>query len=66
MVLKFNYLHMYGILKKKSPLQKLQQRYQKLLKEAHKLSQVNRSQGDAKYAEAEEVLNQIKQLEEQG
>lgn len=66
MDLKFNYLHMYGILKKKSPLQKLQQRYQKLLKEAHKLSQVNRSQGDAKYAEAEEVLNQIKQLEEQG
>lgn len=65
MVLKLNYLHMYGILKKKSPLQKLQQRYQKLLKEAHKLSQVNRSQGDAKYAEAEEVLNQIKQLEEQ-
>ncbi|WP_445385631.1 Lacal_2735 family protein [Robiginitalea sp. IMCC44478] len=56
---------MYGIFKKKTPLEKLQQRYEKLLKEAHKLSQVNRSKGDSKYAEAESLLNEIKQLEEQ-
>ncbi|WP_445382837.1 Lacal_2735 family protein [Robiginitalea sp. IMCC43444] len=56
---------MYGIFKKKTPLEKLQQRYEKLLKEAHKLSQVNRSKGDSKYAEAEALLNEIKQLEEQ-
>ena len=55
---------MLGFLKSKSPKEKLEARYKKLLSEAHKLSQINRSAGDAKYAEAEEVLNEIKRLEQ--
>ena len=54
---------MYGIFKKKSPKEKLQAQYKKLMSEAHKLSQVNRSAGDDKYAEAEEVLKKIEALE---
>jgi hypothetical protein len=54
---------MYGIFKKKSKTEKLQAKYKKLMSEAHKLSQVNRSEGDAKYAEADEVLKQIEALE---
>ena len=54
---------MYSIFKKKSPKEKLQAQYKKLMSEAHKLSQVNRSAGDDKYAEAEEVLKKIEALE---
>ena len=43
--------------------EKLESRYRKLLSEAHRLSQINRSQGDSKYAEAEAILDQIKALE---
>ena len=56
---------MFGLFKSKSPKEKLQARYKKLMSEAHKLSQVNRSAGDAKYAEADEVLKQIENLEMQ-
>ncbi|MDG1570840.1 Lacal_2735 family protein [Robiginitalea sp. M366] len=55
---------MFNWFKKTSEKDKLQARYRKLLGEAHKLSQVNRSQGDAKYAEAEAVLQQLKTLEQ--
>jgi uncharacterized protein Yka (UPF0111/DUF47 family) len=54
---------MYGLFKKKSETEKLQAKYKKLMSEAHKLSQVNRSAGDAKYAEADEVLKKIEALE---
>ncbi len=54
---------MYGIFRKKSPKEKLQAQYKKLMAEAHKLSQVNRSAGDQKYAEAEEVLKRIEVLD---
>ena len=54
---------MYGIFKKKSPQEKLQAQYKKLMSEAHKLSQVNRSAGDEKYAEAEEVLKKLEALD---
>lgn len=56
---------MFGMFKKKSQSEKLQDAYKKLMAEAHKLSQVNRSAGDAKYAEAQEVLTQIEALEGQ-
>ncbi len=58
-----NTRRMLGFLKSKSPKEKLEAQYKKLLSEAHKLSQINRSAGDAKYAEAEEVLDKIKSLE---
>jgi hypothetical protein len=54
---------MFGLFKKKSQTEKLQAEYKKLLSEAHKLSQVNRSAGDAKYAEAQDILNKIEALE---
>lgn len=53
---------MFGLFKKKSPEQALQDRYRKLLEEAHKLSNVNRQQSDAKQAEAEAVLAELEQL----
>ncbi|MEQ9443251.1 MAG: Lacal_2735 family protein [Cyclobacteriaceae bacterium] len=37
---------MFGLFKKKSPIEKLQEKYQKLLAEAHTLSQRDRRAGD--------------------
>ncbi|MBC2839007.1 Lacal_2735 family protein [Robiginitalea sp. SC105] len=54
---------MFGMFKSRSPRQKLEDKYKKLMAEAHALSQTNRSQGDAKYAAAEEVMKQIESLE---
>ncbi len=54
---------MFGLFKKKSQSEKLQDAYKKLMAEAHKLSQVNRAAGDAKYAEAQEVLSKLEALE---
>lgn len=53
---------MFGRFRKKSQAEKLQAQYEKLMGEAHKLSQVNRSAGDAKYAEAQAVLDQLEAL----
>ncbi|GIR13301.1 MAG: hypothetical protein CM15mP23_18760 [Cryomorphaceae bacterium] len=43
---------------RKTPLEKLQLEYKKLLSEAHKLSKVDRKKSDQKMAEANEVLKQ--------
>ena len=43
---------MFGIFKKKSELEKLQDRYKSLMKDWHALSSVNRAESDKKYAEA--------------
>jgi hypothetical protein len=53
---------MFGRFRKKTQAEKLQAQYEKLMGEAHKLSQVNRSAGDAKYAEAQAVLDQLESL----
>jgi len=55
---------MLGLFKKKSPKEKLEKRYRKLLEEAHQLSHRDRTAGDAKLAEAEEVLKEIEKLSE--
>ena len=57
---------MFNIFKKSSPLQKLYKKQEKLLREAHALSKSNRSLSDQKYHEAEELLNEIKELEKNG
>ncbi len=57
---------MFGIFKKKSPLEKLEAEYKKAMKEAFELSKVNRSAGDDKYAEAEEIQKKIEALKQQG
>lgn len=53
---------MFGIFKKKTPIEKLQDRYKKLMSEWHQLSSTDRSASDAKYAEAQAVLNEIENL----
>jgi hypothetical protein len=53
---------MFGLFKKKSPLEKLQQQYKDVMKEAFNLSKVNRSAGDEKYAEADAIQKKIDAL----
>lgn len=53
---------MFRIFKKKSEVEKLEGKYQKLLKEAYTLSTSNRRLSDSKTVEANEVLNQIELL----
>jgi hypothetical protein len=53
---------MFGLFKKKSEKEKLQDRYAKLMAESHRLSTVNRAMSDEKYAEAEAVLKQMDNL----
>ena len=50
---------MFGIFKKKSAKEKLQDRYKKLMSEWHELSTTNRSASDLKYAEAQKLLDEI-------
>ena len=54
---------MFGLFKKKSEVEKLQDKYKSLMKEWHALSSINRSESDKKYAEAEAVLIQIENLQ---
>lgn len=53
---------MFGLFKKKTEKEKLNAKYKKLMSEAHRLSQIDRKAGDAKMAEANDVLNQIEKL----
>ena len=50
---------MFNLLKKKTKLEKLQEEYEKLMSDWHKLSTINRSKSDEKFAEAQIVLDQI-------
>ena len=54
---------MFGLFKKKSRTEQLLKKYRTLLSEAHTLSTRNRRQSDSKYAEADELLREIKALE---
>lgn len=56
---------MFGLFKKTSEVDKLQKQYEKLMKEWHALSTVNRTKSDEKYAEAEAVQEKINQLKQQ-
>jgi hypothetical protein len=53
---------MFGLFKKKSEMEQLEDKYQKLIKEAYTLSTSNRRSSDSKTAEANEVLKQIELL----
>lgn len=53
---------MFGFFKKKTEVEKLQEKFSKLMEESHKLSTINRSESDKKYAEADEVAKQIETL----
>ncbi len=56
---------MFGLFKKKTPLQVLEEKYKGLQKEAFDLSKSNRMQSDLKQAEAQEVLKEIEALSSQ-
>ena len=51
-----------GLFSKKSPKEKLQKKYEKLMKEAFDLSKVDRQASDTKYAEADAVLKEMDAL----
>lgn len=53
---------MFGLFKKKTEIEKLQEEYQKLMKEAFDLSKINRSESDTKYAEADKIQKKIEEL----
>jgi len=53
---------MFGLFKKKSALEKLEEKHAKLLEEAFSLSKSDRSASDAKTAEAAEIDKQIEAL----
>lgn len=50
---------MFGLFRKKSEIDKLQELYAKLQKEAFELAHSNRKAGDAKMAEAEAIAKRI-------
>lgn len=53
---------MFGLFKKKTPLRKLEDRYEKLIKMSYDLSTIDRAKSDMLAAEANDVANQIDQL----
>ncbi|MFK7808397.1 MAG: Lacal_2735 family protein [Saprospiraceae bacterium] len=54
---------MFGLFKKKSKKEKLQEEYQKLMKEAFDLSKRDRMASDLKYAEAQKIQDEIETLD---
>ena len=53
---------MFGFFKKKTKVELLEEKYEKLQKEAFNLSKSNRTLSDQKYAEADAVLKEIEAL----
>lgn len=53
---------MFGLFNKKSPKEKLEAEYKKLLSEAHKMSAINRKKADELTAEAEKIIQKIESL----
>jgi hypothetical protein len=54
---------MFGLFKKKSAKEKLEDQYDTLIKKSYDLSHTNRAESDKIAAEAQAVLEQIKNLE---
>lgn len=55
---------MFGLFKKTTEAEKLQKRYEQLMKEWHAFSATNRAKSDEKYAEAQAIQEQIEQLQQ--
>ena len=53
---------MFGLFKKKTEKEKLQEQYEKLSKEAYELSSTNRKLSDQKTFEANQVMDQLEKL----
>lgn len=50
---------MFKLFKKKTKMEVLEKKYQQLLKDAHKLSTINRKASDQKLAEADRLLREM-------
>ena len=48
---------MFGMFKKKSEVEKLEDQYKKKMKEGYDLQSIDRSASDQKYMEADQILN---------
>ena len=55
---------MFGLFKKKTEKEKLQEKYRTLMEESYKLSHTDRTASDKKREEAEAVLKKIDALED--
>lgn len=53
---------MFGLFKKKTEIEKLQDSYKSLMEKAHKLSHSNRTEADKLMAEAEEIAKKIDEI----
>ena len=53
---------MFGIFKKKTAVEKLEEKYKKVMEEGFKLQSTNRSDSDEKYLEADNILKEIEKL----
>ena len=54
---------MFGLFKKKSKKERLQEKYEELLKESYELSKTNRKESDKKAYEADLVAKEIEGLD---
>ncbi len=54
---------MFGLFKRKSPIEKLQVKYNKLMKDYHEISKVNRKEAEKYYVQAETILTEIKAVQ---
>ena len=54
---------MFGIFKKKSEIEKLENLYKKKMKEGYDLQSIDRSASDQKYFEADQILKKIESLD---
>ncbi len=57
---------MFRFFKRKSEVEKLQEKYNQLMKTYHELSKVNRREAEKSYVEAENILKQINSLQDTG
>jgi hypothetical protein len=56
---------MFKLFKKKTQLEVLQKKYEKLMKEWHRLSRINRAESDKVYAQAEAIVQEMETLKKQ-
>ena len=54
---------MFGLFKKKSEIEKLNDKYERLMKESFELSRTDRKAADAKAYEADQIMKEIQALE---
>jgi predicted HAD superfamily Cof-like phosphohydrolase len=58
-----NTYKMFELFKQKSAKDKLYEQYEQLMAQSHALTKTNRAESDKKYAEAQELIKQIDELE---